>query len=72
MAEKSPLPEPVESCAMNTTSDHSESPMPGDVLRWRDADRAAVRAEISGNYCRCTGYQAIVDAIADVAAGEAP
>ena len=32
------------------------------------ADRAAIRAAISGNYCRCTGYQAIVDAIADVAA----
>jgi len=32
------------------------------------ADRAAIRAEISGNYCRCTGYQAIVDAIAEVAA----
>ncbi|NDA52112.1 MAG: (2Fe-2S)-binding protein, partial [Betaproteobacteria bacterium] len=22
-----------------------------------------IRAYISGNYCRCTGYQAIVDAI---------
>jgi carbon-monoxide dehydrogenase small subunit len=32
------------------------------------ADRMAIRAEISGNYCRCTGYQAIVDAIAEVAA----
>jgi carbon-monoxide dehydrogenase small subunit len=32
------------------------------------ADRTAIRAEISGNYCRCTGYQAIVDAIAEVAA----
>jgi carbon-monoxide dehydrogenase small subunit len=25
--------------------------------------REAIRAHISGNYCRCTGYQAIVDAI---------
>ena len=25
--------------------------------------REAIRAAISGNYCRCTGYQAIVDAI---------
>jgi carbon-monoxide dehydrogenase small subunit len=32
------------------------------------ADRAAIRAEIAGNYCRCTGYQSIVDAIAEVAA----
>ena len=30
------------------------------------ADREAVRQWISGNYCRCTGYQAIVDAICDV------
>jgi aerobic carbon-monoxide dehydrogenase small subunit len=27
------------------------------------ADRAAIREHISGNYCRCTGYQAIVDAV---------
>jgi carbon-monoxide dehydrogenase small subunit len=25
--------------------------------------RDMIRAYISGNYCRCTGYQAIVDAI---------
>ncbi|HZN27620.1 MAG TPA: (2Fe-2S)-binding protein [Burkholderiales bacterium] len=30
------------------------------------ADRAAIRAHIAGNYCRCTGYHAIVDAIAAV------
>jgi aerobic-type carbon monoxide dehydrogenase small subunit (CoxS/CutS family) len=29
------------------------------------ADRAAIREHISGNYCRCTGYQAIVDAVED-------
>ena len=28
--------------------------------------RAEIRAHISGNYCRCTGYQAIVDAIESV------
>ena len=28
--------------------------------------RAEVREWISGNYCRCTGYHAIVDAICDV------
>ncbi len=27
------------------------------------ADRDAIRDHLSGNYCRCTGYQAIVDAI---------
>ncbi len=32
------------------------------------ADRAAIREALSGNYCRCTGYQAIVDAVAEVAA----
>ena len=29
--------------------------------------RDAIREHISGNYCRCTGYQAIVDAIEQVA-----
>ena len=31
--------------------------------RCPDASRAEVRRFISGNYCRCTGYEAIVDAI---------
>jgi carbon-monoxide dehydrogenase small subunit len=30
------------------------------------ANRTEVREWISGNYCRCTGYHAIVDAICDV------
>jgi len=30
--------------------------------------REAIRDALSGNYCRCTGYEAIVDAIAAVAA----
>ena len=30
------------------------------------ATRTEIREWISGNYCRCTGYQAIVDAIAHV------
>lgn len=34
------------------------------------ADRTAVREHISGNYCRCTGYQSIVDAICDVIEAE--
>jgi aerobic carbon-monoxide dehydrogenase small subunit len=28
-----------------------------------DADRRKIREEMSGNICRCTGYQGIVDAI---------
>lgn len=31
-----------------------------------DASRSEVREWISGNYCRCTGYHSIVDAICDV------
>ena len=31
--------------------------------------REEIREHISGNYCRCTGYQAIVDAIEEVANG---
>ncbi|MDP6689248.1 MAG: (2Fe-2S)-binding protein [Alphaproteobacteria bacterium] len=30
--------------------------------------REEIRAYLSGNFCRCTGYQAIVDAVAAVAA----
>src|SRR5580692_4145224 len=33
--------------------------------------RAAIREHISGNYCRCTGYQAIVDAIESTAQSRA-
>jgi carbon-monoxide dehydrogenase small subunit len=33
--------------------------------------RAAIRAHLSGNYCRCTGYQAIVDAVETVARARA-
>ena len=50
---------------------------PGMLLAARDLlkknpkpDREAIREHISGNYCRCTGYQAIVDAIEEVAHGK--
>ena len=32
--------------------------------------REKIRDHISGNYCRCTGYQAIVDAIEEVVHGK--
>ena len=35
-----------------------------------DASRGQVRLGISGNYCRCTGYHAIVDAVCDVLAAQ--
>jgi CO/xanthine dehydrogenase Mo-binding subunit/aerobic-type carbon monoxide dehydrogenase small subunit (CoxS/CutS family) len=38
------------------------------LARERTPSREQIRDEISGNYCRCTGYQAIVDAIEDVVA----
>ncbi|CAN1560233.1 CoxS Aerobic-type carbon monoxide dehydrogenase, small subunit CoxS/CutS homologs [Rhabdaerophilaceae bacterium] len=37
------------------------------LINGGSANRDAIRDHISGNYCRCTGYQAIVDAIEDVA-----
>ena len=36
------------------------------VLRKSNLTREQIREHISGNYCRCTGYQAIVDAIEEV------
>lgn len=33
--------------------------------------REAIREHLSGNYCRCTGYQAIVDAVETVAVARA-
>jgi carbon-monoxide dehydrogenase small subunit len=36
------------------------------VERGGAADRLAIRQHLSGNYCRCTGYQSIVDAVVDV------
>jgi len=35
-------------------ADASPSALPG---------RAAIREHLSGNYCRCTGYEAIIDAV---------
>ncbi len=33
--------------------------------------RAMIREHLSGNYCRCTGYQAIVDAVESIAQSRA-
>jgi len=40
-----------------------------DALLRRDPDprRETIRAALSANYCRCTGYHAIVDAVAEAA-----
>ena len=38
------------------------------LLRDPDPDRETIREHLSGNYCRCTGYHAIVDAVATTAA----
>ena len=38
----------------------------GYVNAGGSADRDIIRQHISGNYCRCTGYQSIVNAICDV------
>ena len=38
------------------------------LARERTPSREQIREEISGNYCRCTGYQAIVDTIEAVVA----
>jgi aerobic carbon-monoxide dehydrogenase small subunit len=42
-----------------------------DLLRLNGKPtREEIRSHISGNYCRCTGYQAIVDAIEGVIHGQ--
>lgn len=42
-----------------------------DLVRsGKKATREEIREHISGNYCRCTGYQAIVDAIEEVVNGK--
>jgi aerobic carbon-monoxide dehydrogenase small subunit len=33
------------------------------LKRQVEPDRARIRQHLSGNYCRCTGYQAIIDAV---------
>ena len=40
------------------------------VLKDSRPSREQIREHISGNYCRCTGYQAIVDAIEEVVNGK--
>jgi aerobic carbon-monoxide dehydrogenase small subunit len=39
-------------------------------LRKPHASRDEIREHLSGNYCRCTGYQAIVDAVEQVLHGK--
>ena len=39
-------------------------------IRNPKASRAEIREHLSGNYCRCTGYQAIVDAVEEVLHGK--
>jgi aerobic carbon-monoxide dehydrogenase small subunit len=47
-----------------------------DLLKkQRQPDRDQIREHLSGNYCRCTGYQAIIDAVeatAQLRQGRAP
>jgi len=40
------------------------------ILNSKKPTREEIRNHISGNYCRCTGYQAIVDAIEEVVRGK--
>jgi aerobic carbon-monoxide dehydrogenase small subunit len=40
------------------------------VRRGGNPSREQIREHISGNYCRCTGYQAIVDAIEETLHGQ--
>ncbi|MBM3342308.1 MAG: (2Fe-2S)-binding protein [Betaproteobacteria bacterium] len=37
-----------------------------------NASREEIREHLSGNYCRCTGYQAIIDAVQSTLAARSP
>jgi len=52
---------------------HAGRPHGGAVAPARrdQPTRERIREYLSGNYCRCTGYQAIVDAIEAVAKARA-
>ncbi len=39
------------------------------IASGKKVSREDIRAHISGNYCRCTGYQSIVDAIEEALGG---
>ena len=41
------------------------------LLHAESPSRAQIREHLSGNYCRCTGYQAIIDAVESVAQARA-
>ena len=41
------------------------------LTRQAEPNREQIREHLSGNYCRCTGYQAIVDAVETTARGRA-
>jgi carbon-monoxide dehydrogenase small subunit len=39
-----------------------------DLLKQEsEPDRERIREHLSGNYCRCTGYHAIIDAVEQTA-----
>jgi aerobic-type carbon monoxide dehydrogenase small subunit (CoxS/CutS family) len=42
------------------------------VVNHPHSTREQIREHLSGNYCRCTGYHAIVDAVESVLAGRKP
>jgi carbon-monoxide dehydrogenase small subunit len=43
-----------------------------DLLKQNSGpDRERIRQHLSGNYCRCTGYQAIIDAVENTARARA-
>ena len=53
----------AQDCHMNVAGAHTGDVSAELLKNNRSAGRDEIRAYISGNYCRCTGYQAIVDSI---------
>ena len=66
--------DPIQSAFVDNAALQCGFCIPGMIMRTKglldanpDPDDAEIRAALSGNLCRCTGYERILDAVADAA-----
>ena len=65
---------PIQAAFVDNTALQCGFCIPGMIMRTKglleanpDPDEAEIRDALSGNLCRCTGYEKILDAVADAA-----